>query len=103
MSLPPNKEALDVFRKNLDETELEIIEEDLRHQRYGPKDSWKTKEALAKIQKETKLKDDQHKKKVIELKVEGNKMAQKANSIAKWALCLSGLAIIVSILVAIFK
>jgi hypothetical protein len=106
MSLPPNKEELENFRRELNEQDIEIIREKLRHQGYGVKDSWRTKEAQARIQREEVAAEQKMKEDSLLLQAQGNKISEEANQIAKRALWTSLVALlisIVSIAVAIFK
>jgi len=102
MSIPQDQE-LKKFRDQLDRLDIETIKEKLRHHQYGMKDSWQTKEAEARIQKEEAAAEQKLKDASLALQAEGNKISQEANTLAKRAFWISLVALLVSIAVAIFK
>lgn len=99
----PNDEDLMKFRKQLDDLSIDTIKEKLRHHHYGMKDSWKTKEAEARIKREEDVAEYKFKNTALKLQAEGNNIAQQANTLARRALWISLIALALSILVAIFK
>lgn len=103
MSIPQNQEELKKFRDDLDKLDVEAIKEKLRHHHYGMKDSWKTKEAEAKIQREEAIAEQKLKNESLALQAEGNKISREANVIAKRAFWISLVALLISIAVVIFK
>lgn len=94
MGVPTNKEMQD-FKLELERMGASEAERKLNQNIYT-KNTWKHNE----IKRFIKNEETKYKNKLVE---ESNKIASDANKTARWALGISGIAVIVAILVAIFK
>ncbi len=83
------------FKKELEQKGLSIVEEELAQGRYG---SARGKKAIAEnwVNTMKQEQDTRHKQQALNLQ-------QDSNKIARLALLISGVALLVSILVAVFK
>jgi hypothetical protein len=103
MSIPLNDQELKQFREEICEHDIQKLKELLRMQQWGPKDSWRTKEAEAILKEKENMIDNENRQRSFNLQSEGNDIARDANKIAKRAQSIAIIALVVSIIALFFK
>lgn len=98
----PTPDEINKFREKLKGITLDQIQTNVRNSIWGVKDSWKNKEAEVNIRAQDDANKAGLKIREIDEAVKGNQLLEQANKIARWALGISLLALIISIL-AIYK
>lgn len=99
----PTTEEIEKFKEELLKMSPEEVGQKLRHHIYGAKDNWKYKEAQSFIQTHKERIETDIKMESLKQAQENNRLQEQANKTARWALFISLLALVISILVAIFK
>jgi hypothetical protein len=99
----PTQEEIEKFKAELSQMGAEEVGQKLRHHTYGAKDNWKYKEALSFIEAHKEAIETDLKRESIKQAQENNRLQEQANKTARWALFISFVALVISILVAIFK
>lgn len=99
----PSEKEITEFQVKLNQTGLEKVSQNLRHHTYGAKDNWQFKEAQAFVDKHKETIHTDLKKESIKQAEESIRLQKQVNKTAKWALFISFLALVVSILVAFLK
>jgi hypothetical protein len=103
MSIPLNDQESKQFREEICEHDIQKLKELLRRQQWGPKDSWRTKEAEAILKEKEDAIDNENRQRSFNQQSEANEHAQDANKIAKCAQWIAVIALIVSIIALFFK
>lgn len=103
MSIPSNEQELKEFREEVLKYDIRKLEELLRRQQWGPKDSWRTKEAESILKEKEEAIYNETRQRDFDLQSERNDIGREANKIAKRAYWISIIALIMSILALFFK
>ncbi len=99
----PRHDEIDNFREKLQQDGVEETKKKLRQKVYGAHDNWKCQEAEAFVQEQEEAVILKVQRDAIDQIKQGNVLRERANKIAWCAIGISAIALVISILVAIFK
>ena len=98
----PTTDEIDNFREILKQDGIEMTKKKLCQKVYGAKDNWKCQEAENYVKEQEDAFKNKIKQESLEQAKQSNMLQDQANKIALWALGISILAFVISV-VAIFK